>query len=55
MASLTQKLRTFLAGPQGQKMIAQGRRQLAKPENQQKLRNPTVRRHDDGNPSSVRC
>jgi len=38
MASLTQRLRTFLASPQGQRAIEQGRRQLAKPENQQKLR-----------------
>lgn len=38
MPTLTQRLRTFLTGPQGQRLIAQGRRQLAKPENQQRLR-----------------
>jgi hypothetical protein len=38
MPTLTQRLRKFLASPQGQRMIAQGQRQLAKPENQQKIR-----------------
>ena len=38
MPTLSQRLRTFLASPQGQRMIQQGRQQLAKPENQQKLR-----------------
>jgi hypothetical protein len=38
MATLVQKLRTFLSGPQGRRMIDQGRRQMAKPENQRKLR-----------------
>lgn len=38
MATLSQRLRTFLAGPQGQRLIDQGRRQLAKPENQARLR-----------------
>jgi hypothetical protein len=28
----------FLAGPKGQRLIQQGQRQLAKPENQQRLR-----------------
>ena len=38
MASLMQKLRTFLSSPQGKRAISEGRRQLAKPENQRKLR-----------------
>ena len=38
MASISQRIRTFLSSPQGQRMVDQGRRQLAKPENQQKLR-----------------
>jgi hypothetical protein len=38
MASPAQRLRTFLASPKGQHLIAQGQRQLAKPENQQRLR-----------------
>ena len=38
MPTLAQRLRTFLTSPQGQRLIAQGRRQLAKPENQQRLR-----------------
>jgi hypothetical protein len=38
MASLSQRIRAFLGSPQGKRVIAQGQRQLAKPENQQKLR-----------------
>jgi hypothetical protein len=38
MPTLTQRLRTFLTSPKGQRLIAQGQRQLAKPENQQRLR-----------------
>lgn len=38
MASLTQRLRTFLQSPQGRRLVDQGRRQMAKPENQQRLR-----------------
>jgi hypothetical protein len=38
MPTLTQRLRTFLTSPRGQRLIAQGQRQLAKPENQQRLR-----------------
>lgn len=38
MASLAQRLRTFLQSPQGQRVVEQGRRQLAKPENQRRLR-----------------
>jgi hypothetical protein len=43
MASLAQRLRTFLARPKGQRLINQGQRQLAKPENQQKLRSLLAR------------
>lgn len=38
MASLAQRIRTFLQSPQGQRVVEQGRRQLAKPENQRRLR-----------------
>jgi hypothetical protein len=43
MPTLTQRLRTFLTSPQGQRLIAQGQRQLAKPENQQRLRKALTR------------
>jgi hypothetical protein len=36
--TLTQRLQKFLRSPQGQRVIDQGRRQLAKPENQARLR-----------------
>ena len=38
MASLSQRLRAFLVSPQGRRLVEQGQRQLAKPENQRKLR-----------------
>ncbi|RZU46608.1 hypothetical protein EV385_6683 [Krasilnikovia cinnamomea] len=38
MASLTQRIRALLASPQGKRVIAQGQQQLAKPENQQKIK-----------------
>lgn len=38
MPTLSQRISKFLGSPQGQRVIDQGRRQLAKPENQQKLR-----------------
>jgi hypothetical protein len=38
MATLMQRLQKFLRSPQGQKIVQQGQRQLAKPENQAKLR-----------------
>ncbi|MFC7534000.1 hypothetical protein [Actinoplanes sp. GCM10030250] len=38
MATLAQRVRTFLQGPQGRRLVDQGRRQLAKPENQRRLR-----------------
>ncbi|AGL15395.1 hypothetical protein L083_1885 [Actinoplanes sp. N902-109] len=33
-----QRLQTFMRSPRGQKLISQGRAQLAKPENQERLR-----------------
>lgn len=36
--SITQRVRAFLNSPNGRRAIEQGRRQLAKPENQRKLR-----------------
>ncbi len=38
MASLIRRIQTFFGSPQGKRVIAQGQRQLAKPENQQKLK-----------------
>lgn len=38
MSPLMQKISRFLRSPQGQQLIARGRRELAKPGNQQKLR-----------------
>jgi hypothetical protein len=38
MATMQQRLRAFLSSPQGKRMIAEGQKQLAKPENQRKLR-----------------
>ena len=38
MATLAQRVRTFLQSPQGRRLVDQGRRQMAKPENQQRLR-----------------
>lgn len=45
MATLSQRIRAFLGSPQGQRLIAQGQRQLAKPENQRKLKNLLSRLH----------
>jgi predicted aminopeptidase len=38
MPTLTQRLKAFLASPQGQRLLQQGQQQLAKPENQERLR-----------------
>jgi hypothetical protein len=38
-----QRLQRFLSSPQGQKIIQQGQRQLAKPENQAKARSLLAR------------
>jgi hypothetical protein len=38
MATLQQRIRAFLNSPQGKRLIAEGQRQLAKPENQRRLR-----------------
>ncbi|GAA1609842.1 hypothetical protein [Actinoplanes couchii] len=38
MASITQRLQALLNSPRGRQLAEQGRRQLAKPENQQRLR-----------------
>ena len=38
MASLTARIRAFLGSPQGKRLIAQGQQQLAKPENQRRIR-----------------
>jgi hypothetical protein len=38
MASLSDRIKKFIDGPQGRKLIEAGQRQLAKPDNQRKLR-----------------
>jgi hypothetical protein len=38
MATITQRLQMFLRSPKGQRLIQQGQQQLAKPENQARLR-----------------
>jgi hypothetical protein len=38
MPTIAQRIRAFLSGPQGRRIIAEGQRQLAKPENQRRLR-----------------
>jgi len=38
MATISQRLQQFLRSPQGQRLVQQGQRQLAKPENQARLR-----------------
>jgi len=43
MATLMQRLQMFLRSPQGQKIVQQGQRQLAKPENQARLRKLATR------------
>ncbi|MEV5693096.1 hypothetical protein [Micromonospora globbae] len=36
--SLLQRISTFLRSPRGQQLVARGRRELAKPETQRRLR-----------------
>ncbi|HWS33367.1 MAG TPA: hypothetical protein VN408_11555 [Actinoplanes sp.] len=38
MASITQRIQAFLHSPRGRQLADQGRRQLAKPENQARLK-----------------
>lgn len=38
MTSVAQRIKTFLAGPGGQRMVKRGRQELAKPQTQRKLR-----------------
>ncbi|MET0422691.1 MAG: hypothetical protein ABW046_02375 [Actinoplanes sp.] len=35
---MSQRISAFLRSPKGQRLVQQGQRQLAKPENQQRLR-----------------
>jgi hypothetical protein len=48
MASLTERIRTFMNTPRGQRLAEQGRRQLAKPENQRRLRSLLARLQGKG-------
>ncbi|UQU63272.1 hypothetical protein COUCH_30300 [Couchioplanes caeruleus] len=43
MPTLMQRVQKFLRSPQGQRLVDQGRRQLAKPENQARLRKLATR------------
>jgi hypothetical protein len=43
MATLQQRIRAFMNSPQGKRLIAEGQRQLAKPENQRRLREVVTR------------
>ena len=43
MATLQQRIRAFLNSPQGKRLIAEGQRQIAKPENQRRLRDMITR------------
>lgn len=43
MASLVNKITSFIRSPRGQKMMEQGKRQLAKPQNRRKLDQLTSR------------
>ena len=38
MPTISQRLREFLGSPQGKRLVEQGQRQLAKPENKQKAK-----------------
>ncbi|WP_229398071.1 hypothetical protein [Micromonospora okii] len=38
MSALVQRISRFLRSPQGQQLVDRGRREMAKPENQQKLK-----------------
>ena len=37
--ALTDRIRSFLNSPKGRQMVDRGREELAKPENQQRIRN----------------
>ncbi|AGZ40160.1 hypothetical protein [Actinoplanes friuliensis] len=43
MATLMQRLQMFLRSPQGQRIVQKGQQQLAKPENQARLRKIATR------------
>lgn len=36
--SLTSKLKSFLSSPKGQQIVEKGKREMSKPQNQQKIR-----------------
>ncbi|MFY1671888.1 hypothetical protein ACN27G_18240 [Plantactinospora sp. WMMB334] len=43
MASLVQRIRMFLSSPQGRRLVERGRRELAKPANQHRMRQVVAR------------
>ncbi|GIG92842.1 hypothetical protein [Plantactinospora endophytica] len=43
MASLVQRIRMFLRSPQGRQIVERGRRELAKPSNQHRIRQIAAR------------
>ncbi|WP_165942546.1 MULTISPECIES: hypothetical protein [unclassified Micromonospora] len=38
MTSMVQRIKAFLAGPRGRRMVTRGRQEMAKPQTQRKLR-----------------
>ncbi|MDG4830655.1 hypothetical protein O7627_15280 [Solwaraspora sp. WMMD1047] len=50
MASLVQRIKSFLNSPQGRQVVDRGRRELAKPGNQEKLRRLISRAKGSGRP-----
>jgi hypothetical protein len=47
MASIVQRIKSFLSSPSGRRFVQQGQRQLAKPQNQAKLRQLAARLRKD--------
>lgn len=50
MPSISERIKIFLASPRGQRLIERGRRELAKPSTQQRLRRLAARLHGDADP-----
>ncbi|MEV0900154.1 hypothetical protein [Actinoplanes sp. NPDC049802] len=48
MATITQRIQAFLHSPRGRQIVDKGRREMAKPENQQRLRGLIARFQNRG-------
>ncbi|GGN68639.1 hypothetical protein GCM10010112_33240 [Actinoplanes lobatus] len=48
MPTITQRIQAFLNSPRGRQIVDRGRRELAKPENQARLRNLLTRLQSRG-------